>query len=436
MKKYLPILFIFIIFTSFTIKQAFAVACTQSAIIVAIDGASNGDTINIDAGDCSWSGITVQKSVTLQGAGTNQTNITLTGDNTFTKQASGPIVVTGISFIKSGGGANDEGLSVVGSWQEADPVIFKDNTYEIDNSGLFSITVPGGVIISGSSFTGLVNDSFFVPKSPSDSDNSWTTDHTMGSGDTTGQLNHYIEGNTFYGGANQGTDCDDASRCVWRYNTLIYSSFNSHGLSTSAQGMRHFEVYNNHFNHDHSEADIANQNQAVWIRGATGTIFDNFSDDLAGSFWGGKPEVKLHIRGAEDNRPQGACEDVSYPVPRQLGQDWSESGAAYVTDPIYIWDNTGTFAISAGWNWGNPCSLTFTDFFSSPRDYITGSPRPDYSAYDCPHPLIGAGSCSGTGATGYVVSASTTSSVSGQITSGPGEKGRMTSGPNERGRIQ
>ena len=174
------------------------------------------------------------------------------------------------------------------------------------------------------------------------------------------------------------------------HNTLTYSSFNTHGYATSSQGVRHFEVYNNRFIHDGGTAQIANQNWAIWIRGGTGVIFNNQIDNIAGSYWGDKAELKLTIRGAEDVRPQGSCANVSYPVPRQLGQN--HNGSGYFTDPIYVWGNKGSLAISDGWNWGNPCGFSWGTFFQWGRDAInnqsSGTGKPGYSPYTYPHPLL------------------------------------------------
>src|SRR5690606_15900007 len=132
---------------------------------------------------------------------------------------------------------------------------------------------------------------------------------------------------------------------------------------------------------------FANQNWLIWLRGGTGVIYDNTLTDIAGNFWGDKSEIRLTLRGAEDARPQGDCADVSYPVPRQLSQ--GHDGQTPITDPIYIWGNTGTQAISADWNWGNPCNLVFDDFFAFGRDaFVDGTERPGYAPYTYPHPLV------------------------------------------------
>lgn len=367
-----------------------ASSCAQSAVLSAINSASHGDTVAVPAGSCSWSGLTVNKAIHLRGAGIGSTSITLSGNNTINKQSAGVTRISGFSFTKSGGGNSSKGFHVQGSWRNAEPVVIENNDFQVSNSGLFMLSAAGGVIIAKNSFTGGWDDSFIQPKDPTDSERSWSTADSLGSRDANGKLNHYIEENTFYGGTNQGIDADDSTRVVYRYNTLTYSSFNTHGYATSSVGVRHFEVYNNIFLHPGGSSQIANQNWAIWIRGGTGVIFNNQIADMAGSYWGNKPEFVLTIRGAEDARPQGACSNVSYPVPRQLGQN--HNGNSYFTDPIYMWGNTGATAVNAGWNWGNPCGLTWSTFFQWGRDAVnTGTAKPGYTAYAYPHPLRSGG---------------------------------------------
>jgi hypothetical protein len=361
-----------------------ASTCSVDAVQAAINGASAGDIVAVPPGSCSWSGLTLGKAIHLQGAGIGQTKITITGVNTITK-TTGITRMSGFSFIKNGGGSESKGFSIGGSWKGTQPLIIEKNDFTISNSGLFRLNVAGGVIIAGNSFTGGWDDSFIQPKDSGDTV-SWSSPDTMGNKDTSGTLNHYIEDNTFYGGTNQGIDADDASRVVYRHNVLTYSSFNTHGLDTSPVGVRHFEVYNNTFIHDGASTAIANQSWAIWIRGGTGVIFNNQIANLAGSYWGDKAEIKLSIRGAEDVRPQGACANVRYPVPRQLGQN--HNGSSYFTDPIYIWGNTGSSVIGSGWGWGNPCGLTWSNFFQFGRDAVnSGAPKAGYSIYTYPHPL-------------------------------------------------
>lgn len=364
-----------------------AKSCAQADVSSAISSAAVGDTVQVPTGSCSWSGLVIAKSIYLKGSGVGNSNITLSGNNTVTKQSNGIICISDFSFSKNNGGNESKGWTVNGSWKNTEPVIFQDNSFVINQSGLFRLEVAGGVIIARNTFTGGWDDSFIQPKDDNDSGNSWGMADTMGIKDATGKINHYIESNTFYGGTNQGIDCDDSARCVYRYNKLTYSSFNTHGMATSPKGVRHFEVYNNEFIHNGETSQIANQSWAIWIRGGTGVIYNNNIANIAGSYWGDKAEIKFSIRGAEDARPQGSCSNVKYPVPRQLGQNYD--GTNYFTDPIFIWGNTGTVEIDAGWNWGNPCGLTWSAFFQWGRDAVnTGTPKPGYTPYTYPHPLL------------------------------------------------
>ncbi|MFO1152692.1 MAG: hypothetical protein U1E42_03345 [Rhodospirillales bacterium] len=361
-------------------------SCSQAAVQTAINNASNGDTVAVPAGSCSWSGVKLAKAIQLKGAGTGVTKITLIGRSTITKQAAGVIRISGFAISKTGGGNGSHGFLVSGSWKKAEPVVIEGNKFTINNSGLFTLNVPGGVVIANNDFSGGWDDSFIQLKNSNDSEGSWKSADTLGNKDSTGKLNHYVEGNTFYGGTNQGVDCDDAARCVYRYNVSTYSAFNTHGYDTSPEGVRHFEVYNNQFRHLGGTSQLANQSWDLWIRGATGVIFNNDMDDIAGSYWGNKAEIKLSIRSAEDVRPQGSCTSVRYPVPRQLGQNYN--GSSYFRDPIYMWGNSGASVAQAGWNWGNACSLNFTTFFQWGRDAVNnGTAKPGYVPFKYPHPL-------------------------------------------------
>lgn len=372
-----------------------AASCSQGDVEAAMASAAVGDVVQVPAGSCSWSGLAIEVPVHLRGAGRGATLIDITGECTITKQAEGVVRLSGFGFRKAGGGTGSKAFVIGGSWRGAEPVVIEGNDFTVEDSGLFVVATPGGVVIAGNAFTGGWDDSFIQPKDPNDADGSWTSADTLGDRDPDGKANLYVEDNTFYGGTNQGIDCDDASRCVYRFNTLTYSSFNTHGWATSPTGVRHFEVYGNTFIHDGGAEPIANQNWAVWIRGGTGVIYDNQIADIAGGTWGDKAELHFSIRGAEDARPQGDCGAVTYPVPHQLGQSHDGSGAT--TDPIHIWGNDGAQAISADWRWGNPCNLVFEDFFEEGRDYVLG-PKPGYAPYSYPHPL--AGDPAGTGAGG------------------------------------
>ena len=73
--------------------QVNALTCNSNDVQNAINTATAGQTVNVPAGNCSWglNGVTLNKAITLNGAGQGATNITLTDHPSLaiTKQASG-----------------------------------------------------------------------------------------------------------------------------------------------------------------------------------------------------------------------------------------------------------------------------------------------------------------------------------------------------------
>lgn len=411
-----------------------ATSCGAADVQSAINKATAGGTINIPAGSCSWAGstVTLSKAITMNGAGQTLTHIDLgTVANVFviTKQVGGVTRIQNINFTMTNSKPDPKGVVVNGPWPSGQSVIFYNVTLTMNNADFITIHSPGGVIFSHLTFNAKQwSDTLLQSKDSSTTGLlSWSTADSMGTRDTTGYMNTYLEDSIFNGGTM--TDCDDACRIVVRHNTGHDSTgFNSHGDDSSPLGMRHFEIYNNSFLFDvacngASNTDISNMNQWIWLRGGTGVIYSNKFDRLQSQCWGTKPIVRLSIRGAEDDRPQGTCANTHYPATHQLGQ--SNNGVADFTDPIYFWNNTQNqgadnngFSISAngGWNWGNPCGFVWGTFWQWDRDGIDGTlatsssdtgstqeiyqpastAKPGYTAYAYPHPLVNSsGSTSG-----------------------------------------
>lgn len=363
-----------------------AASCSQNDVAAAISNARAGDIVQVPAGSCSWSGLTIAKAVHVRGAGRGQTNITLSGQMTVNKQSSGVTRVSGFSFSRSGSGSATIGIQINGAWTD-EPVVFQDNSFTVRSATLFRIHSPGGFIFANNSVDAGYDDIVFQLKD-NGGEVSWQTADTLGNRDTTGKRNHYIETNTIVGGTNTTVDCDDGARCVYRYNTVTYSGFGSHGYATSHVGLRHFEVYRNTWNYPTADcsSQLANQNWLVRLRGGTGVVFDNVMPNIAAACgWGDKPEIWLDVRGAEDVRPQGSCANTRYPVPRQIGQN--HNGSSYFTDPVYMWGNGPSSALKLGWSWGNPCGFNWDDFVRAGRDYVVGTAKPGYTPYTYPHPL-------------------------------------------------
>jgi PKD repeat protein len=216
---------------------------------------------------------------------------------------------------------------------------------------------------------------------------SWSTPPTMGANDATGLNNFYVEDCYFAGMYLQCMDFDDNSRTVIRHCTFNNSGLVSHGQETSAYGLRHFELYNNKFIFNDVGVDTYNVNEWLYLRGGTGCIFSNEMPAITSQQWSTKPSLNLTVQALRRSTGIGCI--TNYPAPRQVGQGFDGTNA--VTDPLYIWNNTGSG------NYNTPAISDFqpdqcgngqlaTNYIQANRDYFI-APRPGYAPYVYPHPL-------------------------------------------------
>jgi hypothetical protein len=222
---------------------------------------------------------------------------------------------------------------------------------------------------------------------------SWTSASTMGADDTTGTKNVYVEDCHFqlgYGGVLNG---DSNARVVVRRCTFYNALVATHGAEGPA-GVRHMEIYDCAFTYNGAD-DFQNGSSVIawfYLRGGTYVITDNTMPDVP---WG-KPEITLMVQYLRRNTGVYACwgrgiPGVQYPAPHQVGQ--SHNGTTTVTEPLYIWNNTGPQQISAyeypeaGQDYCGGTGLdSVADYIRAGRDYKTEA-KPGYRKYTYPHPL-------------------------------------------------
>jgi len=97
-----------------------AASCAKADVQAAVTSAVNGDTVTIPAGNCTWSStLTINKGITLQGAGTNATTITQNSgifSIVINLNADLPVRVTGIYFDLVSNSSSDHGaIEISGS---------------------------------------------------------------------------------------------------------------------------------------------------------------------------------------------------------------------------------------------------------------------------------------------------------------------------------
>jgi hypothetical protein len=272
--------------------------------------------------------------------------------------------------------------------------------------------------------------------------NSWKTASTMGTADSTGENNFYVEDSDFH--AFMGLfDLDDNSRTVIRYNFFNNAGGSSHGADTSNYGLRHFEYYNNvgvfQAFGDGSTANVANG--WILVRGGTHAIHDNVLAQISSQDWGTKPDIDYALENLARNGGPHACWGNGasgghyYYAPRQIGTGYvtggggtagpqvncsgtgctsstsfsgSSDGFSYVGDsePAYLWNNKRTVggtntALNIGY------ATPYTDcsgadlqsnYIVSGRDFFdsASTAKPGYSPYAYPHPLRTGGTQSST----------------------------------------
>jgi hypothetical protein len=367
-----------------------AASASQSSVQGAVNAAADGDTVLIPNGSASWtSGIRTTKQILIRAqnytptsGGTMTRNVTITNSST-----SGPLLemqsgnsfhvgVGGIRFNEGSGNQNH--VRMTGSGNKI-PLIFdcafqvKDRSGNQPDIGAMSLLSQGGVFwncyVSGEGFSspppfpvGSGNASIYVH-----SPRAWTTPSTMGSLDVGGLVNWYLEDSNFYI-VGQCPDIDDNARTVIRYSTLNGVFGVTHGF-TSMWGGRHGEYYNNQILNT-----VANRNYGypIWCRGGTVLMTENFVSDQNQGY--GTPSA-LHI--GDNTSPQG-----SYLIPRQPG--CGHNGSNYVSDPIYIWNQTG----GSAYDWGfNNSPGGWQSYVVEGRNiFVNAGPKPGYSKFTYPHP--------------------------------------------------
>ena len=403
-----------------------AASCGSADVQAAINGARDGDTVVVPTGSCAWTTtVVMKKAVKLTASGPVRITNNMGGGADMlqlTESPNGRAELAGFTF-EQGKGTNSYHLRVKFA-TGGKAVLVHDNT--------FSYSAPDGAprffirweTNRGVFWNNMVTAAFPIMDNAVQTDpfgNSWQTASTMGTADTTGENNIYFEHNTFRNFIIQAFDISAGSRNVIRYNTIINSAIGSHGKETGPLGHRHTEVYNNTFMIDNPNdgycPGIGYLQNWINLRGGTLVVTKNTMPDVparCGGAYGARPAItlvsqNLHRRynnqtpasgiianpcwGADS--PPALAPNQVWPVPQQIGQsnDGTRTpdsyGSTSFTDPVYVWNNTGSPTVRPE-NWpGNECGANAKDvsgFIQLNRDYVLGA-KPGYTPYPYPHPL-------------------------------------------------
>jgi hypothetical protein len=327
-----------------------------------------------------------------------------------TESTSGNVDISGI-FWQNGASGTGDMISIAYA-SAGKPVLIHDCYFESSNgtSDCIQANANRGVIWN-CSFSALpFSMAQLGIHAQSDSlSTSWTSASTWGMNDADGTHALYIENCDFNAWLN-ATDFDDNSRAVVRYCTFNNAGLGTHGADTSNYGNRYFEAYHDTFIFNgFNDGQTLNLNWWFFIRGGTFLVTDCLIPALSSTDYGTKPSYALIVmnlqRGGGPNPCWGAgIAGNQYPAPRQVGMGYvtgtgvdglgrHNDSISYVGDsePVYIWNNTGTGASSVGIKdyGGSDCGSpdNSANYIVSGRDYFVGTAKPGYSEYTYPHPL-------------------------------------------------
>lgn len=373
-----------------------AASANLADVQTAYNAATNGQRILIPNGNVTWSGplnMGAGKRVLIRAQNYTPTNLgTMTRSVTITNNSSSGLFSftsdndyhVGIAGIRFNEGTQTTPFVRFSGTGSKVPLM-NDCAYSTQtrNGSAESIAVVVWLSLGGICWNTRFDGSAF-PSGPSDVGNGvgginvhlksprlWTTPSTLGSLDTNGDVNVYFENCTFY--MTNTNDIDDHARVVVRNCIIDGSWWETHGF-TSAFGGRQFEFYGNTFRTSLQPRNLAGK--YFWSRAGHGVFFNNFVDEAPTGDYSQPFLFTCNIEAPTPNMSWGG----SWPKPRQTG--CGHNGSAYVSDPIYFWNNTGPRASFVGTTSDTPGANSGRDIFTS------AGAKPGYSPYAAdPHPF-------------------------------------------------
>ena len=403
MKRLFLLLFLAVLASPLSAKTIVATSGNQSSVQSAVDSASPGDTVQIPDGTFSWSGtLGIGKAIILKGQNKDATTISCKNSGVDTIKATEPlsgnleIADLDFDFVLKQNTTNFVIRVGMASPRGSGRVLVHDCNFKSNYAYSVEWGVNGGVMwncnFDGTNADGLTGISFVGHGN----DDEWMQPSTLGTLDTDGKHNTYIEDCSFTFAPIAMCNFDDNSRTVIRHCSFQDAALGSHGQETSPKGARQWELYDCTFKSD--PENKYNMNAYFGVRGGTGVVTDN---DMGLVPWS-KNTINLCVYSTR-RKGQIPCQ-TSYPAARQIGQGWKgaggynypsvpEDGTGYFTDPIYVWNNRGDATktpnfVSPNQYEPDECgnNQPISKYVQKDRDYFL-SAKPGYAKYPYPHPM-------------------------------------------------
>lgn len=432
-----------------------AADASQAAVQAQVNAAVDGDNVLIPNGSATWTtGISTNKQIIIRAQnytatragrlgspvnasatpwvpGTMTRNVVITNNcalgTAVIQMQSGNSFHCGVGGIRfnetASGGTSTRGPHVRFIGSGSKPPLLFDCAFQIahragqssvDQNGIVFSQVLGGVmwncVASGEGFNASVAQTGPGPQQglmviKQDGVRDQLTPSTIGMLDVGGLVNVYMEDCSLFMATLVAPDVDAESRFVMRNCWIDGSTAITHGFGGGASfgPGRHVEIYDNRFFNSvgsgHPVAVAAGSSfgrgvvRCFWLRGGTALFVDNEVNNAASP--GDFGNLGLLDIG-ENAAPQG-------PYPLNFGPGRGYNGTSHVSDPIYIWNQSGPRGYTQSFNtdpggWESHCVLNRDMFISGAAptaNYLTatgakpstpGSPGA-YQKYTYPHPL-------------------------------------------------
>lgn len=383
-----------------------ASSCSTSAVQSAINSASNGDTVSVPAGNCTWSSqinLLNAKGISLIGAGAGKTVITTSGTvlgmDTITGVNSNFYRISGFTFTTSGTGQIP--IWFYGTKQPATLAKFRidNNTFNNYPDGIGILL---GETSSQNNFYGVIDHNTFTGSL------NWVGIKLLGPGDSIAWRsspkgtadNLFIEDNVWdfptATSSSLGSGCMDSwmsGSVVFRHNTTKNCLVTSHGV-VHGGGTISFEVYDNLLQRTAGSGGIWEDGTRLFHHQGSGeTIFFNNSFSVPNTKSSGAIGVTYYrsappaTAGYSGQRCDGsaAIDGNRSPTTTYYGYPCHEQPGRMSGDklsPMYFWNNrwkdTGTIInvnIENPWGVSNPSVNTH---IAQNRDYyqaVSASPQ-------------------------------------------------------------
>lgn len=409
--------------------------CEQPAVQAAVEAATDGDTLQMPVGNCTWPTHVswANKDITILGAGVGKTVIKREGgDNGFvfwvaisdatkgrfriahmTLQGT---VQTSVIYVTSGAIA----AIPAGRWR-VDHVHFDFPTGQ--RSGVHTTGVNYGVV-DHNLFTW--NDGVAIRQANQLQSECYGGSPLAGDFQNAQPLDLgtdkflFVEDNVFTPAANRPLIAYDASagggRVTFRYNSVTGGFLYNHWTRGCELAAQVFEVYNNRFIGTAGYGAPMGAGYMMRFEAGTGKVFNNtvenfringhapyvFIDDRraakseASGFLGACDGTKSHDGNAGDPAAPG------WPCLGQIGRAPGktlaqiQAGDKPASSPLALWNNGEEPTCATG----GPCTNTL-EVYPEPAAYIKstphpngevdftiGTPTPGYTPYVYPHPLV------------------------------------------------